>query len=798
MTDRDDGAYAEVVLPRRLDRVFDYAVPEALAGHVRRGTRVLVRFGAQTLTGYVVRLMAQTVVPNPRPILAVLDREPAVDDALLDLTHWLADTYAAPWGLCLKAAMLPMAHTAPDRPGMATTTIRRVVRITGTPDAIANVRNPRQRALLALLMGRRQRTAPRDVLATKMKRTVKGLAGLIRTLKAKGLVDDETVIITPKKRQRSRPPDGQSAPPRPLSPPASSGEPAVSAPAADHETPVEPPRIAPETETVVADLRRAIESRRFFPCLLEGRRNERLAVYLEAAGIARREGRKSLLLFPEVAAIEPVMRQVRALAGDRVAVLHSGLTPTTRQAEWDRIRAGRADIVLGTRSAVFAPLTAIGLIVVDEAQDHAYKAEEGPRYLAPDVARKRAETDGAVLLLGAIVPSVEAVHDTAIGRVTRLAQPDTRHPRPGPRVEIVDLGPSHMGGRETLLTGALRTAIAERIARGERVVLLLNRRGYSSALLCRDCGQVLRCPHCSTAVALHRPEADSLVGGPLLRCHTCGAQVEPPQACPACHGTRLTGLGQGTELVEEELRQAFPAAAILRLDRDVPDLSRRRTTLTLSGAEILIGTQLLIHRLLATPPAQAPHTTLVAVLLADVGLHLPDFRAGERTFHLLAQLMELLGPEGTLLVQTYHPHHPAIAAHATAGEAGVSAFYEHELRDRRLLGYPPFVRLARVILTGPPGPSRSGGPKRPSATTGRLREVAERIATRLRADPGITVLGPSPALVRRLRGRERWHLVVKALPDDPRTLGMRLRPLVEEAERQGITVSLDLDPVEFT
>ncbi len=775
ITDQAAAAYAEVVLPRRLDRVFDYAVPEALRDHVRRGARVRVRFGAQTLTGYVVRMMARPAVPDPRPILAVLDREPVVDDALLDLTRWLADTYAAPWGLCVKAALPPLAHSNRDRP--ETITVRQVVRVTGTADEVASVRGPRQRALLTLLMRRRQGTAPRDLLARKVKGRAR-LTAIVRALKAKGLVDEQTVIVTPQRQHKPRPADARSGPPRPLSPP----EPAASA------LTVEPLRIAPAAEAVVADLRRAIESRRFFPCLLEGGRDERLAVYLEAATQARREGRKSLLLFPEVAAIEPVMRQVRALAGDRVAVLHSGLTPTTRQAEWDWIRAGRADIVLGTRSAVFAPLTAIGLIVVDDAHDLAYKAEESPRYLAPDVARKRAEADGAVLLLGATVPSVEAVHAAAASQVTRWALPDA-HPRP--RVEIVDLGRE---GRETLLTGALRAAVAERVSRGERAVLLLNRRGYFSALLCRDCGQVLRCPRCSTAVALHRPVSGGPAGGPpLLRCHACGDRVEPPQVCPACHGTRLAGLGSGTERVEEEIRQAFPAAAILRLDRDVPDIARRRTTLARveDKAEILLGTHLLVHRLLTTPLAQPPHATLVAVLLADVGLHLPDFRAGERTFHLLAQLKGLLGPEGTLLIQTYHPHHPAIAAHATAGEAGAAAFYEHELRDRRLLGYPPFVRLARVILTGPQG----RGARKSSEATGRLREIAERIAVRLQAEKGITVLGPSPAPIHRLRGRERWHLVVKAPPDD--ALGMRLRPLIEEAERQGITVSLDLDPVEF-
>jgi primosomal protein N' (replication factor Y) len=545
------------------------------------------------------------------------------------------------------------------------------------------------------------------------------------------------------------------------------------------------PRLAlPERITLTAgqrDALRAIEPAiargGFAPILLHGvTASGKTELYLRAADRVRSAGGQTLVMVPEVALGSQLVREFRRRFGARVGVLHSYLTVGERRRNWELARRGALDVVVGARSAVFAPLPALGLIVVDEEHEPAYKQSEMLRYHARDAAVRRAQMLGIPVVLGSATPSLESLANAARGKYRRVALPERVDRRPLPVMRVVDL--RHESGGGSLLSRPLLSALGERLERGEQAMLFLNRRGHSHHTQCRACGWVPTCPHCDIALTLHLVPRER-------RCHYCDHREPAGVQCPECQAELLRLSGAGTQRAERELAAALPGARALRLDTDVA--RERGATAAVLGAfargeaDVLLGTQMIAKGF------DFPRVTLVGVLDADVALHLPDFRAAERTFQLLVQVAGRAGrgrKPGEVLVQTCSPDHPAIQA---ACRHDAEGFARLELAERREAGYPPFVRLATLLLTG--------------AVEETVEEAAEALARAIAPEAearAVRVLGPAPQALARLRGKHRWHLLLKATTA-PALRAVTARGLEwaeSKARPSTVRVVADVDPVE--
>ena len=512
--------------------------------------------------------------------------------------------------------------------------------------------------------------------------------------------------------------------------------------------------------------------------LLQG--HPRPTIYLHAIAAALNAGKGCLVLVPEIHRIEPFAAQMKTVLGVSPFLLHSELNPRRRLETWLEIKTAKSPLVIGTRSALFAPISAIGLIIVDEEQDSAYKQEESPRYHARDLSLVRARGAGATVLLGSAAPSMESYNHVQTGKYQGLVLTD---PSPSPpSVKIVDLREASRSG---FLSQPLKEAIVRHIAQKGQIALFINRRGFARGILCRDCGYAARCPACSIPLAYSKEARQ-------LRCHYCGRTQPLFDRCPDCHGARLIAVGSGTERVVEEVKALLPDARIERLDRDrIRGKMRRREVARLlveKKAEIFIGTQLL----LSWP--ELPSFSLTGLVWADQGLHFPDFRASERTFQLLTTVLQrsksALG--GEVLIQTYTPDHPAIRFEVQQDYAG---FAHIELETRKALGLPPYRRLIRIVLKG--------------RQEGQVQRSAESLATILRRIAGesrggsrtapASILGPVQAPISKLRGRYRWHLLLCG--QDPGPLhdwaAAGIQAWSKKKPLAGIRLEIDVDPVQM-
>lgn len=499
----------------------------------------------------------------------------------------------------------------------------------------------------------------------------------------------------------------------------------------------------------------AVAARDPSPVLLDGVTGSgKTAIYVEAIAACLAAGRPALLLVPEIALATPVVDRLRADLSARIAVLHSALGEGERADEWRRIRSGGADVVVGTRTALLAPLADVGLIVVDEEHDAAYKSDRTPRFQARDAALDLAARAGAAVVLGSATPSVETVGRARAGEVRRITLP-TRAAGTEPDVTVVDMRAELALGNRGILSGPLADALgALDTAAGDRAILVLNRRGTASVVICRDCGFVQACPDCERPLVYHQ-------AGTTLRCHHCGRAWPPASRCPQCASPRIRYLGGGTERVEHEVRQRFPGLRTARLDRDVAErkgaAERVLDAFAAGRLDVLVGTSIVAKGI------DVPEVTLVGVVSADVALNLPDERAAERTYQLLAQAVGRAGRgerPGTAFIQTYQPDHRAITAVAARDAA---AFYDAELELRRRFGSPPFGRLVKLTV---------GMAERDAA-----EKAADAMAERLRAAAGLApsrveVVGPAPAFIARRADKWRYHVVLRgadpvALLDPP-------------------------------
>ena len=509
--------------------------------------------------------------------------------------------------------------------------------------------------------------------------------------------------------------------------------------------------LSAEQSAAVGAVQDAIIRRDPTPLLLDGvTGGGKTAIYVESILASLAAGRPALVLVPEIALATPLVDRLRADLDARIALVHSGLGDGERADEWRRIRAGGADIVVGTRLAVLAPLADVGLVVVDEEHDPAYKSDRTPRLQARDAAIRLAELAGAAVVLGSATPAVESVGHARAGRYRRLALTE-RLTGAQPEIEVVDLRAELREGNRGLLSARLAGALEglDR-SRGDRAILVINRRGSASVVMCRDCGAVQACPECERPLVYHQ-------AGITLRCHHCGRATPLATRCPACGSPRIRYLGGGTERVEREVRERFPSLRVGRLDRDVVErrgaAERVLDAFAGGGLDVLVGTSLV------TKGIDIPEVTLVGIVSADVALNLPDERAAERTYQLLAQAVGRAGRgerAGRAIIQTYQPDHPAIRSVATADAA---AFYEAELDLRRAYGAPPFGRAVKLTVGLP---EREAAERTAATMADELRERARSRSVRA------TVLGPAPAYIARRSDRWRFNVVVRG--DDPAAL----------------------------
>ncbi len=725
------SAYADVLLPLPVDRPFTYGVPPELRGRIRVGQQVEVPFRSKILSGIVQSLPAAPPSFVVRDVRLIERDEPLVGPAQIDLARWMADAWLCGWGEALSA-MVPSGV----RRGTAARTIPVAV-LLPEPGGPPPRSEPARRAL-ALLESAGGRLEVR-LLAERAKVGRGVVAGLARKRRLE-IVQEQ---------------------------PAAEAGGGYGSTVEEH-----PPTPAQRAAArVIADARRGPPR----GVLLHGVTGSgKTEVYLQAIRDAVAAGRQAIVLVPEVALTPQTTARFKARF-PRTAVLHASLTPGERADAWRAVRAGEVDVVVGARSAVFAPVPALGLVVLDEEHEPAYKQEIDPRYHARDVAMKRAEAEGAAVVLGSATPSLESLHAARTGRLRLAELPERIGGRPLPPVEVIDmLGERRDVKRYPLLSRVLVKAVKEAAARKEQSLLFLNQRGYTRLTRCRSCGWTLRCTKCDLALAFHKTES-------AAECHACGRAFPKPAACPACGAGSLWDYGAGTERIEEELRKVFPGLSVARMDSDAmrtrEDYARAIRGLWEGSTDLLVGTQMIAKGF------DVPNVTVIGVVNADTGFFVHDFRAAERTFQLVTQVAGRAGrgPKGgRVIVQTFNPRHYAITCAAAHDGAG---FAEKELAFRREEGYPPYSRLVRILLAA----------SKPALVDREAVRLGERLLAEI---PPMLAQVLGPAELPRIRGRHRRHFLVKA-QDLEAVRGALRRILPSLARNRALQVSVDVDPVDL-
>jgi primosomal protein N' (replication factor Y) len=799
-------AFADVSLPVPLDRCFTYRLPETLRHRVQQGCRLLVPFGARKMAGVVLRVHNEPPPVEAKDALRLLDPEPAFDNDLLELGRWVAHYYCAPLGEVLRSMAPISAEVRHARIWALSQKGIDVVRQLGLDGAETDPATEILRALEA-----------RPLAEATLERKVPGAKKLLASLEKKGLVEAEhsAGVRDPLRAPAakllaeflSRPAEGTRLPraerellaylelhPGPhrlsdLEQAVKGASQAGRALARKHfirlrydlaagDASWARPRhtLTGPQQQAFDSIRAALAASRFQAFLLHGVTGSgKTEVYLNAIEAALELGRGALLLVPEIALTPAVAGQFHARFGDQVSILHSAFNDAERAEQWRRLRSGAARVGVGTRSAVFAPVQNLGLVIVDEEHDQSYKQEETPRYHGRDVAVLRAQRAGAVAVLGSATPSLESRYNAQRGKYALLELPARIADRPLPSVEIIDMREEFLETRQSaLFSRRLLDSIAAKLEAGEQTILLMNRRGFSSSVSCRSCGERLQCVHCAIGLTFHRRDN-------RLLCHYCNYAQRVPKVCPHCGSEYLYFLGSGSEKVEDELRRHFPQARIARLDRDTA-AGKNQYERILGGFregvfDILVGTQMIAKG------HDIPNVTLVGVINADIGLALPDFRAAERTFQLLTQVAGRAGRHhlpGLVVIQTNSPDHYAIRCAAAQDYA---QFYGKELEFRRLMRYPPFCAMANVLV-------------RAATQEAAMRLSAEAAQQLGPGGDGIKILGPAEAPVPRLKSEYRYQILIKAL-SRPRLNEMlhALRRHAAEQKWPATALVVDVDPM---
>ncbi len=743
-----DAVFCEVALPVPLHETFTYRVPPGFAAQVCVGGRVLVPLRQRKLLGVVT-----AVSPAPRfraglrDILQVVDTEPLLSSPLQELARWVVDYYQAPPGEVYRS-MLPLhsEFAQRQRARLRPLGVTRLAELEGS-EPRSPVEEEDYQVLHRLRDGKARSVA---YLSKKLPASARVLGRLRR----QGLLEVVHSL------ERRRPKDTADAALLFEGDWAATAIPVLNA----------------QQQSALEEIERLLGGG-FAPVLLHGVTGSgKTEVYLRAIQSCLSRDHSALLLVPEIALTPAVAELFASRFGDRVAVLHSGLAGRERSAEWWRLRRGEALVAVGTRSAVFAPVENLGVVIVDEEQDSSYKQGETPRYHGRDTAVVRAKLEGALVLLGSATPSLETSFHTHAGKYRRLELESRVADRPLAEVRVIDMRAEFQETKKAaLLSRDLVAGIERALAEGGQVLVLLNRRGYAHSLLCRRCGAAVQCGNCSIALAFHRARA-------RLVCHYCGFARRPPRTCEKCSSEHVYYVGEGSERVEQEMARLFATARVARLDRDTATGKRRAEQIlrrfVRGDIDILVGTQMIAKG------HDFQGVTLVGVVTVDQLLGLPDFRAAERTFQLLTQVAGRAGRgdrPGRVLVQTYYPDHYAIRFAAAQDYDG---FYEHELRFRRLLHYPPFVALANVLVRD-----------RRLETAIRYARLLQEFFQERRAAQ-LRVLGPAPAPIARLKRDYRFQFLVKS--PDRRSLQELLRKVAAYGRQKEIPAGalvVDVDPI---
>lgn len=818
---RDAFPFVEVVFNLPLSDKFTYKIPDHLQGMVEPGMRVFVPFGRRRITGYVVALTSEAHKDIAlKSIESISDIEPVVSKEILELTQWMAEYYHASWGEAIKAAipagldeearehfyntekgmralesetlqdkMVALLETLRMQPGLTLKQLQnklkkqysahlpvrlkkdgyissevkiksddvsrrseKFVRLAEPQPPVEEIdkllkRSPRQKQLYDLLRDEGERSV------TSLRERFPKYAESLRQLRLKDLAEVSVQQVS-----------------RDAALPAAVGGPL--------ET---PPKLTPDQEEIFKKLVSALDAGRFEVFLLHGITGSgKTEIYLRCIQRMLDFGKGSVMLVPEISLTPQTVGRFKARFGEGVAVLHSGLSQRERYGEWKRIREGSVSIVVGARSAIFAPFKNLGLIVVDEEHDASYKQESTPRYHARDTAIVRARMNGAAVILGSATPSLETRRNAETGKCQRLSLPRRIGDAFLPLVEIVDMREERREKKNfSILCISLINGIRRRLKRGEQAFIFLNRRGAASQVFCQGCGFVYHCPHCSVTLTLHR-DNDS------LRCHYCNYSTRLAGACVECGDELIQFKGFGTQKLQEEVQRMFPGARVARMDRDS---MRSRNAfdemyrdMTSGSVDILIGTQMI------TKGHDFPKVTLVGVVYSDLALNIPDFRSSERAFQLLTQVAGRAGrgeTPGQVVVQTHNPEHYVyrfVQSHDYEG------FYAEELQFRERLNYPPYSRMAALEIDA----------AQPRQAEALARSVKKEMARALSGTRGAELLGPSPAALFKLKNRFRWHLILRATGSGPLQAVLKKYNATGHGKKKlfpGANLTLDVDPV---
>ena len=817
--------FIEVALGIPLAKLLSYRVPDELRSGIEVGKRVLVPLGKRKVTGYVVGSDAKTEGLEIKDVIEVLDDQPLFTSHHLAFYRWISDYYFFPLGGVIKTAL----------PASIDVTSRQVISLTEKGENLppAGDDSPAGNVLKALREKKGisfkalQKSAGGEALQSALAQLER--EGLVRREIQEGrkpvaIKKEKWIRLEEKGCQVLKSPGlleawGRKAPRQvsllrflepegiiplalinkkfgPCAPLLSgltkkgcvsfemrevyrdplSGETVVCEERRDP---------TPEQQKVLTSIREAIKSGVYAPFLLHGVTGSgKTEVYLASVEEVLKQGREALVLVPEISLTPQLVGRFQSRFGDAITVLHSRLSPGERYDGWRRIKKGLVNVAIGTRSAIFAPFTRPGIIVVDEEHDTSYKQEEKLRYNARDLALVRGRMDNAVVILGSATPSVESYFNARTGKLTLLELTRRVEGRPLPSIEIVDMKQERLQHPETAreLSRRLKETLAERVRQNQQSLLFLNRRGFAPCIICRECGHVFGCPNCSVSLIHHQRVKK-------LQCHYCGYAIAAPDTCPGCGGIRLNLMGRGTERLEDEVKALLPQSRVERMDRDTTRGKwGHRSVLnrfSASAAGILIGTQMIAkgHDL--------PGITLVGVVSADSSLNFPDFRAGERTFQLLTQVAGRAGRgdiAGEVIIQTFNPRHYSIEA---SRKQAYSLFYEEEVKFRKELNYPPFSRLINFRMEGT---SR----KKAADFSDRLGALAHSLLRKEgRFRDGIELLGPAAAPWEKIKGKYRFQMVVKGSSLTLlRGFASRLISRAPEMIKgSGVAFSVDVDPV---
>ncbi len=822
-----EKSFAEIVFPIPVDHSYTYSIPDKFQGDVATGMRVLAPFGPRKMTGFIVKLTDACDRTDVKAIEEVLDPVPLFTTEVLQLAQWIAEYYLCGWGEVLKAALPSGIHQNSVK----------TVRLThNDPERLAQLiesRAPRQAQIVRQLM--RQNPMPLNKLVAAL--DAFNIYSSLRKLRQDGFVRMELALPRPKVGARYETRyrlaaafHGQpleelmeelnvSAPKQARVLAALSEEPEALIAGAEllqqagatwsalsglikkgvlqrervqverqydqsmeSETPTKL-TLNRDQAAALAAIIRQIDAGKFSTMLLHGvTASGKTQVYIEAIQHALSKGLNAVVMVPEIALTPQMVRRFRGHFGDRVAVFHSRMSPGERYDSWRRTWEGKHQIVIGPRSAIFAPLSRVGLIVVDEEHEPSYKQNDlTPRYHGRDVAVMRAKLNQAVVVLGSATPSLESYYNAQVNKYALLSLPNRIDDVRMPAIHVVDLRrePKIIGSHDPIIfSRLLRQKMDEKLAAGEQIILFQNRRGFATLCKCTTCGYVARCEHCDISLTFH-------LRGRLLKCHYCGYQRKAPDQCPQCQSRDLYMRGIGTQRIEEELHALFPGVPAVRMDMDTTrGRHGHNAILTRFGRgefQILLGTQMVAKGL------DFPRVTLVGVISADSELLFPDFRAGERTFQLLTQVAGRAGrkdKEGEVVIQTYTPDHYSLFYVRTHD---YEHFFKAELKDRRELDYPPFSRMINILFRGP----------REEAVARISRQYAEG----LQPQTCFRMLGPVPATLSKIENNFRYQiLLISSKQNDPG--GQKTREAVrgaiahfkERHRSREVQVSIDVDP----